>query len=260
MYINKEKKCVEMFDAHWYKVNDEYYPSVTSVLQCISKGYGYDEWQKSVGHNADIIVKKAQESGSKLHGAIEKQFLQGLELTPDGFEEHEWIKMCNFANWYNDLGIQAEHVEVEVYSTNLKIAGTADLICKFPADKKLCALLEIEIPTDRNWIRVLIDWKSGNNIYSTSHLQVAAYVQMWNALNPDEKVDGGAIVHIGATTKTKKDYSNVGVKFEPVNIPKSTKLFKYTMGIYDGMGFRKNPPMLEYPMTLKINKELLLTA
>lgn len=242
MRINKEKRCVEIFNAHWYKVGDEYYPSVTSVLQCISKGYGYDEWQKSVGHNADIIVKKAQESGSKLHGAIEKQFLQGLELTPDGFEEQEWIKMCNFANWYNDLNIQAEEVEVEVYSENLKIAGTADLIC---------------IINGERW---LLDWKTGNNIYSTSHLQVAAYVQMWNALNPDKKVARGAIVHIGASNRTKKDMNNIGVKCEEVDIAKSTKLFKHTIAIYDGMGFRKNPPMLEYPMTLKINEELLMTA
>lgn len=242
MYINKEKKCVEMFNAHWYAIGDEFYPSVTSVLQVISKGYGFDEWQKSVGHNADTIVKKAQDSGSKLHGAIEKQFLQGLELTPEGFEEHEWIKLYNFTNWYNDLGIIAEEIEVEVYSKNLKIAGTADLIC---------------IINGERW---LLDWKTGNNIYSTSHLQIAAYVNMWNALRPDKKVARGAIVHIGASNKTKKDMNNIGVKFDEVDIPKSTKLFKNTLSIYDGMGFRKNPPMVEYPMSLQIKEELLLAS
>lgn len=265
MYINKEKKCVEMFDAHWYRVGDEFFPSVSAVLETLYKGKGFDAFLMSNGVQAKTIAEDAARSGSKIHSAIE-QFLKGQTITPyftyEGkeFNECEWIKMCNFVNWYNDLEIEAEEIETEVYSEKIKIAGTIDLVCKMKANKELCKLLNIDMPTDRNWVRVLLDWKSGNNIYATGDLQVGGgYFNMWNAQNPDRLADGAAIVHVGATNKTKKDYNNVGVRFSPIDTKKATKLFRHTLAIYDEM-FRKNPPMLIYPMELKINEELLMTA
>lgn len=231
MRINKEKKCVEIFNAHWYlSPNGEYYPSVTSVLQTINKGYGYEEWLKSVGHNSKIIVEKAQKSGSKIHDAIER-FLLGNKLEPLEFDEDEWVKMCNFANWANGLDLEVIETETELFSENMRIAGTADLVCRI------------------NGTVYLIDYKSGNNIYSTSHLQVGAYVGMWNASH-EVKIEKAGLLHVGANVKTQKDLNNKGIKFEETEIEKSQKLFKHTLAIYDEM-FRKNPPMLEYPCVLE---------
>jgi hypothetical protein len=231
MRINKEKKCVEIFNAHWYLApNGEYYPSVTSVLQTINKGYGYEEWLKSVGHNSKIIVEKAQKSGSKIHDAIER-FLLGNKLEPLEFDEDEWVKMCNFANWANNLDLEVIETETELFSENMRIAGTADLVCRI------------------NGTVYLIDYKSGNNIYSTSHLQVGAYVGMWNASH-EVKIERAGLLHVGANVKTQKDLNNKGIKFEETEIEKSQKLFKHTLAIYDEM-FRKNPPMLEYPCELE---------
>lgn len=234
---NKEKKCIEIFHQHWYKIEDEYYPSVTSVLQCINKGQGYDEWLKAVGHNAEIITRKAQESGSKLHHSIEL-LLKGHLLEPHDYDEKEWIKLCNFVNWWDGLEIEPIAIEEEVYSKKLKIAGTADLICKIE---------------NEYWV---LDFKTGNNVYSTSGLQVAAYSNMYNAMQSDIKITKCGIVHIGALNKTKKDLSNKGVKVVEHDLAKNTKLFLNTLEIYNNLDFRTNPPQVEYPMELTLNANI----
>lgn len=234
MIVNQEKKCVEIFNAHWYKVSDDvYYPSVTNVLQTINKGYGFDEWLKSVGHNANLIVKKAQESGSKIHNAIER-FWKDEKITPEFFEEEEWIKMCNFANWANELNIEPIATETELFDDDMKIAGTADLVAKI--DNQM----------------FLIDYKSGNNIYTTSHMQTSCYVEMWNKTHK-EKITRAGLLHVGANVKKKDGLNNKGIKFEETDLIKYTRLFHNTLAIYDEM-FRKQPPMLEYPMELERRK------
>lgn len=236
MRINKEKKCVELFDAHWYKVNDElYYPSVTSVLNTVGKGSMYEEWLKNVGHNANLIVKKACESGSKIHQNIE-MFLQGNTITPEEFDETEWVKMCNFANWFNSLNIEVIATENELIDDDMKLAGTCDFVCKIDGEN------------------YLIDFKTGNSIHEVSHMQVACYIEMWNKKHKD-KIAKGGILHVGASNRTQKDLNNKGIKFEATDIEKYTKLFHHTLAIYDEM-FRKQPPMLEYPMELKIEREV----
>lgn len=236
MRVNEEKKCVEIFDAHWYKVSDGvYYPSVTSVLQTINKGYGYDDWLKNVGHNAEVIVKKAQESGSKIHNAIEK-YLNGEKIIPVLFDEIEWVKMCNFANWANGLNIKVIATETELFDDDMRIAGTADLVCKI--DDTI----------------YLIDFKTGNNIYSTSHLQVSCYVEMWNKKHGlHNRIQKAGLLHIGSATRKKDGLNNKGIKFEETDLIKYSKLFHHTLAIYNEM-FRKNPPMLEYPMELEFKK------
>lgn len=238
MWINKEKKCVELWDSHWYRISDDlYYPSVTSVLQTINKGYGYDDWLKNVGHNADTIVKKAQESGSKIHNAIEC-FLRGEKILPQAFDENEWVKMCNFANWANDLNIEIIATETELFDHEMQLAGTTDLVCKIDD------------------VMYLIDFKTGNNIYATSHLQVACYVIMWNRQFGMEKglIKKAGLLHIGAATRKKEGLNAKGIKFEETDLIKYSKLFQHTLAIYNEM-FRKKAPLLEYPMELEFKKK-----
>lgn len=235
MRINKEKCCVEIFNSHFYKVGDEWYPSVTSVLQTINKGYGYNEWLKSVGHNADIILKKAQESGSKIHAAVESLIL-GDSLNAMDFEEQEWIKLCDFSNWYKDLDIVTEFTELEVYSKELKIAGTLDWIGLINGER---------------WI---LDFKSGNNIYPISGQQIGIYAPMFNKLYPDKPIQRGGVLHIGAKTKIKKDLNNKGVQLVEHDLNKNHKLFLNTLELFNEY-FRTKAPMLEYPMTLDLKIE-----
>lgn len=235
MKIDKEKKCVEIFDAHWYKVNDDlYYPSVTSVLGTLNKGFGYDEWLRNVGWNSKLILEKAQRSGSKIHHAIEL-FLQNNTILPDDFEEEEWVKMCNFANWFNNLNIKVIATENELIDDDMQLAGTCDFVCKI--DDTV----------------YLIDFKTGNAIHEISHLQTACYTEMWNKHNKI-KIQKAGILHVGASTRTQKDLNNKGIKFEETDLPKYSKLFHHTLEIYNEM-YRQKPPLLKYPCSLKIENK-----
>ena len=231
MRINKEKKCVELWNEHWYKVNDDlYYPSVTSVLQTLNKGNAYDEWLRNVGWNSKLILEKAQQSGSKIHHAIEL-YLQDNTITPEGFDETEWVKMCNFDNWFNALDIEVIATENELIDDDMQLAGTCDFVCR----------INNEV--------FLIDFKTGNSIHELSHLQTACYVEMWNKKNKI-KIQRAGLLHIGSSTRTQKDLNNKGIKFEETDLIKYSRLFHHTLEIYNEM-YRKKPPLLVYPMKIK---------
>ena len=81
-FHNEETGTVEILDNrfYWNEKTQEYYPSVTTILDAYPKGFGYTNWLKQVGYNADIIVRKAGEEGSLVHNLIET-YLAGQELT-----------------------------------------------------------------------------------------------------------------------------------------------------------------------------------
>ena len=59
-----ESKRVNILDNRFYSRNGNYYPSVTNILQFIPKNKYFENWLKDVGHNADIIARKAAEEGT----------------------------------------------------------------------------------------------------------------------------------------------------------------------------------------------------
>ena len=51
---------ITFLDRRVYKKEEGvYYPSVTTVLQYMPKNKFFDNWLKDVGHNADLIMRKA---------------------------------------------------------------------------------------------------------------------------------------------------------------------------------------------------------
>ena len=63
--INQESKQINFLDTRYYQRNGEYYPSVTYVLQYFPKNKYFEEWLKNVGHNSDIIARKAADDELK---------------------------------------------------------------------------------------------------------------------------------------------------------------------------------------------------
>ena len=61
--IDQEMKRVTIMDNRYYSRNKEYYPSVTTILQYMPKNRFFETWLKDVGHNADIIMRKAGKEG-----------------------------------------------------------------------------------------------------------------------------------------------------------------------------------------------------
>ena len=74
-------KQVNVLDSRFYRRDDKYYPSVTSVLNYFPKNQFFHSWLKDVGHNSDIIAAKAAAEGTQVHTAVDA-FLNGEEIKP----------------------------------------------------------------------------------------------------------------------------------------------------------------------------------
>ena len=164
--VDHESKQVNFLDNRFYNRNGEYYPSVTSILQYFPKGKFFENWLKDVGHNADIIAKKSADEGTQTHSLIER-YLTGEQL--NWLDEkgnancslNVWQMLLKFVEFWETYNPKLIETEVHLFSDELKIAGTADLICKI---------------NDEIW---MIDYKTSNNIHNTYELQTAAYIKCY---------------------------------------------------------------------------------
>ena len=78
--FNPELKQINFLDRRVYKRGEGvYYPSVTTILQYMPKNKFFETWMKDVGHNADLIMRKAGKQGTQVHEACE-QLVLGNEV------------------------------------------------------------------------------------------------------------------------------------------------------------------------------------
>ena len=70
--FNPKLKQINFLDRRVYKRGEGvYYPSVTTILQYMPKNKFFESWMKDVGHNADLIMRKAGKEGTQVHEAAE---------------------------------------------------------------------------------------------------------------------------------------------------------------------------------------------
>jgi len=161
--ISDDHKQITLPDGRYYQRNGEYYPSVTYVLSHYPKGKFFEDWLKKVGYASEYIVKKASEEGTQVHEMIE-DYLNGEELK---FLEHGipmydpnvWQMFLRFVDWWEEYKPTLVEAEVHLFSDELKIAGTCDLVCEIGNEL---------------WI---IDFKTSNHLQTTYDLQTAIYAQ-----------------------------------------------------------------------------------
>lgn len=173
--VDTESKRVSILDNRYYTRNGNYYPSVTSILQYMPKGKFFENWLKDVGHNADVIVRKAAEEGTQVHDAIEK-YLQGEKisfLNEDGYSKYSldvWKMILKFQDFWETYKPTLVESEIHLFSDKYMFAGTCDLVLEINGEK---------------W---LLDIKTSNSLHVSQDLQLAAYAQAWNELY-EEKID-----------------------------------------------------------------------
>ena len=132
--ISDDHKQITLPDGRYYQRNGEYYPSVTYVLSHYPKGKFFEDWLKKVGYSADYIVKKASEEGTQVHEMIE-DYLNGKELK---FLEHGrpmyspniWQMFLRFVDFWEEYKPTLIEAEIHLFSDELKIAGTCDMVCE----------------------------------------------------------------------------------------------------------------------------------
>jgi len=181
---------IDFLDERFY-TNDgiHFYPSVTTVLEVLPKGAGYYQWLKDVGNNADIVIKKAADSGSKVHHALE-EYLLGKEIRWTDkkgnacYNWEEWQMINRFVDFWKSYNPGLLAVELNMISDKFLLGGTLDIICYI---------------NNELWI---IDTKTSNQVHDSHALQLAAYAMMWNDTH-EEQVQRIGVMHLKALSKGK---------------------------------------------------------
>lgn len=242
-----ENRQINVLDERFYlseKIKDKYYPSVTTILESYPKGFGYTNWLKQVGFNADEIVRKAGEEGSRVHEALER-ILQGFKLVwiqEDGTENYnlrEWQMILRFMDFYNTYKPKIIHIEQQIVSDNLRLGGTIDFVCEINGEV---------------W---LIDFKSSNAIYDSYYLQIAKYVEMWEE-DYKRKISKYGILWLKAATrgpdKSGKKIQGAGwqLKESPKTIAEDIMTFDSTQHIWERLNPNYKPKNVIYPDNVQI--------
>jgi len=190
--ISEDAKQITLPDSRYYRRNGKYYPSITYVLSCYPKGKHFQDWLKKVGYSADWIVKKAAEEGTQVHEMIE-DYLNGKELN---FLQHGipmynplvWQMFLKFVDFWEEYNPTLIEAEVHLFSDEIKVAGTCDLVCEIEVDGKT-----------EMWI---IDFKTSNNLQITHDLQGAIYAKCYEECY-GKKVDRVGVLWLKSKSRGK---------------------------------------------------------
>ena len=184
--------------GRWYNADGVWVPSVTSILAVYPKGIGFDKWLGSSDSYDDAIAKRdaAGERGTLVHEAIAAliagQKIQiipppgqheslGNRLTPittiyakDAEKVGKLVQ--GWVNWWESA--KPDAIGCEVFVKGDGYAGTLDFYGWIDGEP---------------WV---VDWKSSAGVYTSYHLQTAAYA----AALPETRYMRG-VLHLKTSTK-----------------------------------------------------------
>ena len=237
-------KQINFLDNRVYKrENEVYYPSVTTILQYMPKNKYFEVWLKDVGHNADIIMKRAGKEGTQVHQAIET-LLEGEELDwmddygNAKYNEKVWQMINKFVDFWKTYEPELISTEEFVYSDEHKYAGTADVVCK----------LDGEV-----W---LIDFKTSNSLHKSYDLQLASYAKALKECRGIE-IERTGILWLKSQkrgpSKKKGCIQGAGWELKVIDkIEENFELFKLIQRLYDLENPDTEPIYRKYPTVLKL--------
>tara|TARA_R110001583_G_scaffold40788_9_gene130184 strand:+ start:6849 stop:7622 length:774 start_codon:yes stop_codon:yes gene_type:complete len=239
--ISEDSQQITLPDSRYYKRNGKYYPSITYVLSCYPKGKFFQDWLKKVGYSADFIVKKAGEEGTQVHEMIE-DYLNNKELkflSLNGnplYDPKVWQMFLRFVDWWEIYNPKLIETEVHLFSDNIKVAGTCDLICE----------IDGEI-----WI---IDFKTSNSIQTTHELQTAIYTECYKECF-GKMADRQGILWLKSSKRKPSDKKMQGKGWEMVESKRSHEenldIFKTVKKLFDLENPRHSPIFTEFRTIVK---------
>lgn len=260
-----EVKLIEWFDDHFYKVDGEFFPSVTTILGAEPKPF-LSQWRGQVGNwEANRIMSDAADKGTRIHRAAEL-LANGFEIILDKTIQNDEISYKN-KMWF--LHEQQDHLEVYrihqffqivkpkvlsteiiIYNQDEKFAGTVDLIIDVPeGDYNICGAKPIHLEAGR----YIADYKTGKEIYPSHYRQLGAYKNAYEMMT-DDSIKGALILHSNAA-QTKKGIAG----FKCIAIDKDTLETSYEQflkikSVYDIAPLYK-PKIFSLPQILKLETE-----
>jgi hypothetical protein len=241
---NPQLQQINFLDRRVYKrAEGVYYPSVTTILQYMPKNKFFESWLKDVGHNADLIMRKAGKEGTQVHEAVEKLVL-GEEVTwmdnygNARYSQIVWEMILKFYEFWTTYKPKLIAIEKFVWSDEHKYAGTADLVVE----------MDNEI-----W---LLDVKTSNSIHKSYDLQLASYAKGLEEAH-GIKIERTGILWLKANTrsgsKKKGVYQGGGWQIKVVDdIDKNFELFKMIYKLYSLENPTTEPIYNSYPTLLKL--------
>ena len=152
--------------------------SSTTILNVLSKGYGFNTWLKTHGNDCDRLMNEAATKGTIIHVCC-SIIAGGEDLRTDTklydkgntYEITEAIynNILAFKKFYNEHRPVIKAIELSLYSRDIPFAGTADYILVM-ADKngnpKLC----------------IVDIKKGKEYPKSHELQLVSYKLLFDAI------------------------------------------------------------------------------
>jgi len=245
--IDTDSKRVNILDNRYYVRNNKYYPSVTSILQYMPKGKFFENFLKDVGHNADIIARKAAEEGTQVHDAIEK-YLQGEKITlidENGYSKYSldvWKMILKFHEFWDKFKPTLIENEIHLFSDKYLYAGTCDLVLEINGEK---------------W---LLDIKTSNALHTSHDLQLAAYAQAWNELF-EEPIQRIGILWLKSTKRKEDKKGGMQGKGWEIyeserSIKENLKIFQYIHELYKLEHPLPKPTSEYFPTEIQINQQV----
>ena len=242
--FNPQLQQINFLDRRVYKRGEGvYYPSVTTILQYMPKNKFFESWLKDVGHNADLIMRKAGKEGTQVHEACEK-LVKGEEVSwmdnygNAKYSQLVWEMILKFADFWRTHKPELISTEDFVWSDEHKYAGTADLVVKLDGQV---------------W---LLDLKTSNSLHKSYDLQLASYAKALKECK-DIEIERTGILWLKANTRTasKKQgvYQGSGWQIKVVDeIDHNFELFQMIYKLYSLENPTTEPIYNSYPTILKL--------
>ena len=242
--FNPQLKQINFLDRRVYKRKEGvYYPSVTTILQYMPKNKFFESWLKDVGHNSDLIMRRAGKQGTQVHEACE-QLVLGNEVSwmddygNAKYSQIVWEMILKFADFWRTHKPELISAEDFVWSDEHKYAGTADLVVKMHGEI---------------W---LLDIKTSNSVHKSFDLQLSAYAKGLEEAK-GIKVERTGIIwlkgHSRGPSKQKNVIQGKGWKVLQVDeIEENFELFKMIYKLYSLENPNTEPIYNSYPTTIKL--------
>lgn len=241
---NPTLQQINFLDSRVYKREEGiYYPSVTTILQYMPKNKFFESWLKDVGHNADIIMRKAGNEGTQVHEAAEA-LVKGEEVSwvdnygKAKYSQLVWEMILKFYDFWTTYKPKLISTEEFVWSDEHKYAGTGDLVVEMDGE---------------TW---LLDIKTSNSLHRSYDLQLASYAKAFKECR-DIDIQRTGIIWLKAqtrsTSKKKGEYQGKGWKIvKSDDIDKNFELFKSIYQLFKLDNPKVEPVYKKYPTTIKL--------
>ena len=239
--ISEDGQQITLPDSRYYRRHGKYYPSITYILSYYPKGKYFEDWLKKVGYSSEHIVKKAAEEGTQVHEMVEA-YLLGEELnflnqwSKPQYHPDVWKMFLRFVEWWEEYNPTLIETEVHLFSDELKVAGTCDLVCEI---------------NNELWV---IDLKTSNNLQTTYELQTAVYAKCYEECF-GKKVDRLGILWLKSSKIKMSKEKMQGKGWEMFESSRSQEenidIFKTVKKLFDLENPKHSPIFTEFKTKIK---------